>query len=205
MLHHHDKIGPYIVERMIGKGAMASVYLCQSDTQEWVALKILASQHPPLVDRFLREIEILQTLEHEHIVQYIDHDIHEGFHYLVMTYIDGIDLNVYTQKLHQRPPLERYARCRSFGITLVQTLSYVQAQGIIHRDIKPSNILIQEEKPVLIDFGTVKQHSANVEQTQIGQMIGTPSYASPEQIYGCLLYTSPSPRDLSTSRMPSSA
>lgn len=163
---------------------MASVYLCQSDTQEWVALKILESQHPPLVDRFLREIEILQTLEHEHIVQYIDHDTHEGFHYFVMTYIDGIDLNVYTQKLHQRPPLERYARCRSFGITLVQTLSYVQAQGIIHRDIKPSNILIHEEKPVLIDFGTVKQHSANVEQTQIGQMIGTPSYASPEQIYG---------------------
>mgnify|MGYP001308649168 CR=1 FL=1 len=183
MLHHHDKIGPYIVERMIGKGAMASVYLCQID-QKWVALKILSSQHTPLVDRFLREIKILQTLKHDHIVQYIDHNIHEGYHYLVMNYIDGIDLNVYTQKLHQRPPLERYSRCRKFGVTLVQTLSYVQSQGIIHRDIKPSNILIQEEKPILIDFGTVKQNHTNVEKTQIGQMIGTPSYASPEQIYG---------------------
>ena len=184
LLHHHDKIGPYIVERMIGKGAMASVYLCQN-TQEWVALKILESQHPPLVDRFLSERSKFANTKHEHIVQYIDHDnLARISLYLVMTYIDGIDLNVYTQKLHQRPPLERYARCRNFGITLVQTLSYVQAQGIIHRDIKPSNIFIHEEKPVLIDFGTVKQHSANVEQTQIGQMIGTPSYASPEQIYG---------------------
>ena len=98
LLHHHDQIGPYIVERMIGKGAMASVYLCRGSKHPWVALKILSSQHPPLVARFLREIEILQTLNHDRIVQYIDHNIHEGYHYLVMSYIDGIDLNVYTQK-----------------------------------------------------------------------------------------------------------
>ena len=171
LLHYHDQIGPYIVERMIGKGAMASVYLCQGSSHPWVALKILSSQHPPIVTRFLREIEILQKLNHKHIVRYIDHNIHNGYHYLVMTYIDGIDLNVYTQKLHQRPPLERYSRCRKFGINLVQTLSYVHSLGIIHRDIKPSNILIQEENPVLIDFGTVKKHQSNIEKTQFGQMI----------------------------------
>jgi serine/threonine protein kinase len=184
LLHHHDQIGPYIVERMIGKGAMASVYLCQAPKNQWVALKILSSQHTPLVNRFLREIEILQSLSHKHIVEYIDHNTHEGYHYLVMNYVDGVDLNVYTQKLHQRPPLERYTRCRDFGIFLVQTLSYVQNQGIIHRDVKPSNILIQDEHPILIDFGTVKENHNGLEKTQIGQMIGTPSYASPEQIYG---------------------
>jgi serine/threonine protein kinase len=169
---------------MIGKGAMASVYLCQNSRKEWVALKILESQHPPIVRRFNREIAILRSLSHERIVHYIDHGEHEGYLFLVMEYIDGIDLKVYTQKLHQRPPQERYARCRDFGVQLMLALTYVHNKGIIHRDIKPSNILVREEDIVLIDFGTVKENHFSSEKTQLGQLIGTPSYAAPEQIYG---------------------
>ena len=184
MLHYHDQIGPYRIERMIGKGAMATVYLCHSEKYGWVALKLLESTHSPILARFQKEISILQSLSHARIAQYIDHGEHNGCLFLVMNYIDGVDLNLYTQKLHQRPPIERYARCRDFGVQLFEVLSYIHSKKIIHRDIKPSNILVHEENIRIIDFGTVKEECFSEEKTQIGQLIGTPSYASPEQIYG---------------------
>ena len=113
-------------------------------------------------------------------MQYTDHGIHDGIPFLVMEYIDGIDLKLYTQKLHQRPPFERYVRCRHFGVQITQALSYIHSKNIIHRYIKPSNILVQDDQIMIIDFGTIKHEESFFEKTQLGQLIGTPSYASPE-------------------------
>ncbi len=186
MSPYPDQIEKYSIIRLIGKGAMASVYLCKTVENEHVALKWLDREHTPWIKRFNKEIQTLRALSHSNIVRYIDHGVYLDRPYLVMEFIDGVDLRVYTQKLHQRPPIERYAKCREFGKSIILALEYMHQKGIIHRDIKPSNIMISaDDVPIITDFGTVKKEEAfNPDKTQLGTIIGTPSFASPEQIYG---------------------
>ncbi|MEL6347362.1 MAG: serine/threonine-protein kinase, partial [Myxococcota bacterium] len=88
----------------------------------------------------------------------------------------------YAPKLHQRPPAERYARCRTIGQALAEALGALHEHNLIHRDVKPSNVLIDSRnRVVLADFGVVKDQEDG-ERTSIGQMIGTRAYAAPEQI-----------------------
>ena len=184
---NQDQIASYRVERLIGKGAMASVYLCCTPTGERVAIKKLDSTHPPILRRFQKEINVLRELEHEGIVSFIDSGVHQDYPYIVMEYIDGIDLKLYTQKLHQRPPVERYARCRDFGIQITQILQYIHNKGIIHRDIKPDNFLIggtesTRDTIFVIDFGLAKcyMNSAgeHIPYKDGKNLTGTARYAS---------------------------
>ena len=101
---------------------------------------------------------------------------------MILSFINGSNLKSYAKKLQQRPPLERYAKCRQIAAEISQALHALHVMSIIHRDVKPTNILIDEfGKSFLTDFGTIKDQG-EVEQTVTGVMVGTPTYAAPEQL-----------------------
>jgi len=177
------KIGPYVPERLLGRGAMAAVYLCRDAEGEAVAVKWLDDAHHALVERFDRECRALAELDHPSIVGWRDHGSFLGRPYLVMEYVEGTELRVYIDKLHRRPPAERYARCRAIGVELCAALDHLHAHGLVHRDIKPTNVLMADDgRVVLSDLGVV-QRDGDVEPRH-GVLVGTPAYAAPEQAFG---------------------
>lgn len=178
------RIGDYLPERLLGRGAMADVYLCRAPDGEAVAVKWLSTTHPPLVRRFEREIAVLGRLDHPSLVRFVDHGAHEGRLFLVMEYVEGLDLRLYAKRLRTRPPVERYARARIIGRALAEALEHVHAAELVHRDLKPSNVLVGETgRVVLTDLGVVKDLRES-DVTAVGLMIGTVAYAAPEQIAG---------------------
>ncbi len=175
------RIGAWVPERLLGRGAIATVYLCRGEDGRPAALKWLHDDHPALVRRFRRECRVLSELAHPGIVRWLDDGLHEGRPYLVMEHIEGSDLRVYAPKLHQRPPGERYTRTRAIGVALCEALAFLHARGLVHRDLKPSNVLIgDDDRIVLTDFGVVRD-LAETEQEAVGVLVGTPAYAAPEQ------------------------
>ena len=182
--HFPERIGRWIPERLIGRGAVAAVYLSRDEDGNPVAIKWMDQPHDALMQRFEREIKILRRLEHPGIIRTLDHGREDGRPYMVMEYIDGQDLSLYSSKLHQRPPWERYARCRAIGEELCAALQYIHSHGLIHRDVKPSNVLIaRDDRVILPDFGIVKD-THDVTRTAVGIVVGTLSYAAPEQLLG---------------------
>ncbi|MEC7947542.1 MAG: serine/threonine-protein kinase [Myxococcota bacterium] len=178
------QIGDYLPERLLGRGAMAEVYLCRAPGGEAVAVKWLTTTHPPLVRRFEREISVLARLDHPSLVTFIDHGMQEARPFLVMEYVEGLDLRLYAKKLRTRPLVERYARVRTIGRALAEGLEHLHSSKLVHRDIKPSNVLVEESgRVVLTDLGVVKDLQ-EAEGTAVGLMIGTVAYAAPEQIDG---------------------
>ncbi|MGB0637858.1 MAG: protein kinase domain-containing protein [Myxococcota bacterium] len=177
-------IGPWVPERLIGRGAVAAVYLCRGPNDQVAAVKWMNHPHGPLVGRFLREIDSLKKFNHPGVTKYIDSGEHLNRPFLAMEHIDGTDLRVHTTKLHKRPSAERYARCRSIGRVLCDALEHIHRIGMVHRDVKPSNVLIGDDgRVVLGDFGVVKDPRA-LEKTAVGIVVGTLTYAAPEQLNG---------------------
>jgi serine/threonine-protein kinase len=169
-------------ERLIGSGAVASVYLCVDDRGRFAAVKWLNHGTGPLVGRFLREVDSLRKLDHPGVTRFIDSGEADGRPYLAMEHVSGSDLRLYTAKLHKRPSAERYATCRSVGRALADALDHIHHMGLVHRDVKPSNVLMSEEgRVVLGDFGIVKDPEA-LDKTAMGVVVGTLAYAAPEQI-----------------------
>lgn len=178
-----QSIGPFVPERLLGRGAMAAVYLCRSPTGEPCAVKWLDDSHQALVDRFDRECRSLADLEHPGIVAYTAHGSHLGRPYLAMEYVEGTELRVYIDKLHRRPPAERYGRCRSIGAALCDALGHLHSHGLVHRDVKPTNVLIADDGRVLLSDLGIVQRDGDVEPRH-GTLVGTPAYAAPEQASG---------------------
>ncbi|NOY24241.1 MAG: serine/threonine protein kinase, partial [Oligoflexia bacterium] len=188
-------IGPYVTERLVGRGAMAAVYLCRAPGGEPVAVKWMdlclpgagpqdGSFTPPLLARFEREVRALSKLNHPNVVRYRGHGLWHGRPYLVMDHVEGSDLRVYTDKLAQRPPAERYARARTIGQSLCEAAGALHAVGLVHRDIKPGNVLVDPDgRVVLSDLGVVKDLQ-ETKQTLVGVVVGTIAYAAPEQLEG---------------------
>src|SRR5438874_9968413 len=144
--------GRYTVERELGSGGMATVYLADDlKHRRKVAVKVLRPELASAIgpDRFLREIEIAAKLNHPHILALYDSGEAEGFLFYVMPYVTGESLR---QRLHREKllPIEE-----AISITrhAASALDYAHAQGVIHRDIKPENILLHEGEAMVADFG----------------------------------------------------
>src|SRR6185437_8635887 len=175
----------YVIQRELGSGGMAVVYLAHDRKLERdVALKVLRPELGAVLgaERFLTEIKISARLDHPHILTLIDSGDADGMLYYVLPYVRGETLRDKLNREHQ------LALDDAFTITkqVASALDYAHRQGLVHRDIKPENILLQEGEAMLTDFGialAVKEAGGN-RLTQTGLSLGTPQYMSPEQATG---------------------
>jgi eukaryotic-like serine/threonine-protein kinase len=177
-----DKLGPYEILAPIGKGGMGEVYRAQdARLNRDVAIKVSGAQFS---ERFEHEAKAIAALNHPNICQIYD----VGPNYLVMEYVDGAPI-VSGEQPQALPPAEALR----LATQIAGALEAAHAKGIIHRDLKPANILVTTGGVVkLLDFGLAKQSRGGVTEdetqtiglTQVGTIMGTPAYMSPEQAEG---------------------
>ena len=176
------KIGPYTVIKHVGAGGIGSVYLVErivGGGLQRSALKVLAphAADPSFVERFHREEHILASLDHPNITRMTDAGLTETGHpYLVMEYVDGVQLDAYCDERNLGIP-ERL----TLFLRVCDAVAYAHRNLIVHLDLKPSNILVTSDGNVkLLDFGTSKIIQSDVFLTTT--LMATPAYASPEQL-----------------------
>jgi serine/threonine-protein kinase len=175
----------YDIEREIGAGGMATVYLARDIRHDRpVALKLLNPELGAVlgVERFLAEIRVTANLQHPNLLPLFDSGEAEGLLYYVMPYVDGESLRARLDREKQLPVDEAIR----IAVAIANALDYAHSHGVIHRDLKPENILMQSGQPVIADFGialAVSKAGGN-RITQTGLSLGTPQYMSPEQATG---------------------
>jgi eukaryotic-like serine/threonine-protein kinase len=175
----------YVIERELGRGGMATVYLAQDCRHHrLVAIKVL---HPELAravgsERFLHEIEIIAQLQHPHILPLHDSGDGGGLLYFVMPYVAGESLRNRLARERQLPLDEALEIARQ----VASALAYAHSHGVVHRDIKPENILLTDDQAIVADFGIAWAvgQSGGERLTETGLTLGTPAYMSPEQAAG---------------------
>ncbi len=177
--------GRYTIERELGQGGMATVYLARDlKHNRNVALKVLKPELAAVVgaERFLAEIETTANLQHPHILPLFDSGEAGGFLFYVMPYIEGETLADKIGREKQLPVDEALG----IATSVASALQHAHDKGIIHRDIKPGNILLQDGQPVVGDFGIALAVGAagGARLTETGLSVGTPYYMSPEQATG---------------------
>ena len=177
--------GRYRLEREIGQGGMATVWLARDLRHDReVALKVLRPELTAILgaERFLNEIRITARLDHPHILTLIDSGADQGLLWYVVPFIRGESLRQRIERETQLPIEEALGIARQ----VAGALDYAHRQGVIHRDIKPENILLHEGEAVLADFGialALREAGGN-RLTETGLSLGTPQYMSPEQATG---------------------
>ena len=175
--------GRYAVEREIGAGGMATVYLAQDvKHHRKVALKVLRAEIAATMgaERFSREIEVAAQLQHPHILPLLDSGEADGFYYYVMPYVEGESLR---DRLSQHGELPVHDAVKIL-VEVVDALAHAHAHGVVHRDIKPDNILLSGRHALVTDFGVAKAVSEATGAhtlTSVGVALGTPAYMAPEQ------------------------
>ncbi len=172
----------YRIERELGQGGMATVYLAEDlKHKRKVALKVLKPELAAVLgaDRFVQEITTTAALQHPHILPLFDSGTADGFLYYVMPYIEGETLR---GKLNRETQLGVDEAVR-IASDVASALHYAHTHGVIHRDIKPENILLHDGRPMVADFGIALAVSAAAggRMTETGLSLGTPHYMSPEQ------------------------
>jgi serine/threonine-protein kinase len=172
------------VERELGRGGGARVFLATDQAGQQVALKVL---HPELLvtvaaERFLREVRLAGKLDHPHIASVIDSGERDWVVYYTMAYIEGPTLRQALDRVRILP----VADAAMVADQLLDALGHAHSHGIIHRDVKPENVIVSHGKVVLVDFGIARAilASANENLTRSGMALGTCTYMSPEQIRG---------------------
>ncbi len=181
-------LGHYQIDKQIGQGAMARVYLAtDSKLKRPVALKVLSirddypgADFDAIEQRFRREAEAEARMSHPNIVTVYEAGKHGDLVYIAMDFVDGTTLEQYTDPDNLLPVEE----VLEIGSQVARALDYAHGQEIIHRDVKPSNVLyVRESRLVKVsDFGIAR--ISDGDQTRTGTILGTPSYMSPEQAVG---------------------
>ncbi|MFB3112568.1 MAG: serine/threonine-protein kinase, partial [Gemmatimonadales bacterium] len=172
----------YAIEREIGAGGMATVYLAEDlKHHRKVAVKVLRPELAAIIGslRFLNEIKIAARLTHPHILPVHDSGDADGMLFYSMPYVEGESLR---DRLNREMQLGIEEAVR-IGGEIADALSYAHRQGVIHRDIKPENVLLQSGHAVIADFGIARAVTAAAGErlTETGLSLGTPQYMSPEQ------------------------
>jgi eukaryotic-like serine/threonine-protein kinase len=175
----------YVVQREIGQGGMATVYLAEDRRhQRLVAIKVLKPELGSSInaERFKREIQIAARMSHPNILAAYDSGESNGLFYYVMPFVEGESLRRRISRESQLPIEDAVA----ITCEVADALAYAHSQGVVHRDIKPENILLQSGHAVVADFGiaSVLQDSTASKLTETGTSIGTVAYMSPEQLSG---------------------
>ena len=175
----------YEIEREIGAGGMATVYLARDLRHDrHVALKVLKPDLGAVlgVERFLSEIKVTANLQHPNLLPLFDSGEAEGLLYYVMPFVEGESLRARLDREKQLP-IDEAIR---ISVAIANALEYAHAHGVIHRDLKRENILLQSGQPVSADFGIALavSNAGGNRITQTGLSLGTPAYMSPEQATG---------------------
>jgi serine/threonine protein kinase len=176
----------YTILNRMGGGGMGDVYMATHKTLggKW-AIKLLAehlAEDAELVDRFMNEARIEANLQHPNIVKVVNIGQKDKFHFLIMTYVDGEDLD---QRMKRERQMD-VQQAVTIGLQVVGALECAHDNNIVHRDLKPSNVRIDQYGTVVVmDFGIarIRDNSSKV-KTVLGQQLGTPLYMSPEQAAG---------------------
>jgi eukaryotic-like serine/threonine-protein kinase len=179
-----ERIGNCRIVEEVASGGMAVVYRAVQDplgrTVAIKALKSSAAQEENVVTRFEREAKSLALLQHENIIHVYDFYRERGALFIVMEYVQGIDLYDLLEKCGRLP----YDVAAIIAMQVARALDYVHYRGIVHRDIKPANVMISRQGTTkVMDFGIARDTSFG-DLTEAGTGIGTPAYMSPEQVLG---------------------
>lgn len=179
------RIRDYQLLEVLGQGGMGAVYRAEhTRLKRTVALKVLArgrTSDPQAVARFEREMEAVGRLDDPRIVRALDAGEYDGIHYLVMEYVDGIDLAVLARQMGRLAIADACEVTRQAALGLQR----VYEAGLVHRDLKPSNLMLTRSGRIkILDLGLalLRGESSDREMTEAGQAIGTVDYMAPEQV-----------------------
>ena len=177
------KIPGYLLQRLIGKGGTAHVYLArrEADGLELV-LKVLLPEFAAetrVVERFMQEFSLIQKIQSAHVTRIYDLNYDRGVAYLAMEYFGAGDLHERMREgFAPLPALKLFAQ-------IARALDAIHGAGVVHRDLKPHNIMFRDRHHLaIVDFGGAKAVGEESGITRVGQVVGTPNYMSPEQILG---------------------
>jgi tetratricopeptide (TPR) repeat protein/predicted Ser/Thr protein kinase len=181
------RMGRYRIEGLLGTGGMGKVYLArQENPDRQVALKVIRTEFddPQLIKRFELEARVLGRLQHPGIAQIYEADIHDGAFFFAMEYVRGPSLKEYVEKNNLTT-----RDCLELLIKVCDAVQHAHQRGVIHRDLKPANILVDETgQPKILDFGVARATDGDIQTTtfltEVGQLVGTLHYMSPEQVAG---------------------
>jgi serine/threonine protein kinase len=177
-----QKLGPYILEGILGQGTVATVYRARNAQDELFALKLLAPKYglpsDEITVRFEREARAMARLNHPNIVRVYDSGRIDGHSFMAMAYVEGETFDKVLRRKSRLRPLQ----VTDIGRQIASALDYAHRHRVIHRDVKPSNILItQEDQTFLTDFGVARLLD-DPTITRVGAIVGTAAYMAPEQV-----------------------
>lgn len=192
------KLGPFILQREIGRGGMGIVYeATQAPFSQTFAIKVLKPRlisSRTLESRFEREAQAASRLHHPNIVPAKHYGTEAGQNFLVMPMIDGVSLDRLIRNDESvDPKIKRlfeeicsdWSRIAELGARVNSALSHAHSNGMIHRDIKPANLILDSDGNIWVtDFGLAKLYDDESDLSRTGELIGTPRYMAPEQLLG---------------------